>query len=94
MNVDLSPLVIWTIAGIVALSTPIMGYLSPFGRARRGMVKELQDEIKELRDRVDGLRAEVTQLSQELRECETARVRLERENYRLYRELDNSNRAE
>jgi len=92
---DLSPLLIWSIAGLVGLATPAIGFFSPFGRARRSMVADLQREIDGLTRQVKNLRDEATDLTEKLQQSQTnlleserERGRLQRENYRLYRELD------
>ena len=63
---DISPVVVWTIAAVVGLLTPVMGYFSPFGRIRRGMVSDLQNEIVELRSRVGELRGVVASLTRKV----------------------------
>jgi FtsZ-binding cell division protein ZapB len=85
---DLSPVLVWTIAALVAIATPVLGYFSPFGQLRRRMVSELQADVTLLRGQVKELREEVASLTKQVRDCEDSRARLERENYRLYRELD------
>ena len=80
--------VVWVVAAFIAIATPLLGYFSPFGRTRRGMVDGLQKEVEVLTRRVDALRADVAALTEKLDDSERARSRLERENYRLYRELD------
>ena len=89
---EIEPLLVWTIAGAVALLTPILGYFSPFGRVRRQMVADLQGEIDDLTRKLDGLKTEVGALTEKIQDCELERGRLERENYRLYRELDGRDR--
>ena len=81
-------LYVWIIAAAVALLTPLLGYFSPFGRARRSMVADLRIEIDELRKKINELTIEIKVVQKLAEECEMARGRLERENYRLYRQLD------
>ncbi len=81
-------LYVWVIAGAVALLTPLLGYFSPFGRARRSMVADLRSEIEDLRKKLNDLSVEIKVVQRLAEECEMARGRLERENYRLYRQLD------
>ena len=82
------PVVIWLVAAFIAIATPLLGYFSPFGRTRRNMVAELQQELIDMRSRVDRLKQEVDRVSDRLEDCEQERARLERENHRLYRQLD------
>ena len=83
-----SALLIWLVAAFVAIATPLLGYFSPFGRTRRGMVAQLQAEIEVLAKKVANLEVDVEKLTVKLTDSERERGRLERENYRLYRELD------
>lgn len=71
-------------------ATAWIGYLSPFGRTRRGMVEAMQKELDLLNAKVLRLEGDMSRMSAKLELCETERGRLERENYRLYRQLDHA----
>lgn len=81
-------ILIWLVAAFAGIATPLLGYLSPFGRLRRSMVDDLQKQVDVLTKRVDQLMAEVKTLNEKLAASDLERTRLERDNYRLYRELD------